>query len=240
MNVLFLTRYDVREFGVAEVIRGLAAALGARGVRVVVASSHPSTEGVHIAEADACHHLPLPHPRLLDAPSSVRSLSELCQRHRIDLVHCHGLYRPGHAARLLRKATGIPYIVTSHNIMPAKRARRWRVRHRCRRILKDAAAVTCFNRVMARDIHGFLDTRAKTWIIPNGLDLAQWSDSPAPADVPVVLGIGRVVWDKGFDMLVEAAAHLRDAPAPPAWVIAGEGEMKPELEARARQLGLNV
>ncbi|MFW6061040.1 MAG: glycosyltransferase family 4 protein, partial [Phycisphaeraceae bacterium] len=46
--------------------------------------------------------------------------------------------------------------------------------------------------------------------------------------------------DKGFDMLVEAAAHLRDMPTAPAWVIAGEGEMKPELEARARQLGLNV
>lgn len=53
-----------------------------------------------------------------------------------------------------------------------------------------------------------------------------------------VLAAGRLVPIKGFDRLLDAIATL--APPRPTLVIAGEGAERPELERRARVLGLDL
>jgi len=54
---------------------------------------------------------------------------------------------------------------------------------------------------------------------------------------PVILGVGRLTAQKAFDVLIEAFAQVRQSQ-PARLLILGEGEERPMLEARIRQLGL--
>lgn len=53
------------------------------------------------------------------------------------------------------------------------------------------------------------------------------------------MGVGRLTEQKGFDTLVKAFATLR-ASRPCRLIILGEGELRPELEALARDLGIEA
>ena len=55
-----------------------------------------------------------------------------------------------------------------------------------------------------------------------------------PEDAPLLLAMGRLHVNKGFDVLVEA---MRDVPAAYLW-IAGEGPLRERLEQRAAQCGI--
>ena len=62
----------------------------------------------------------------------------------------------------------------------------------------------------------------------------------APAERPVVLAVGRLAAQKGFGVLLEAAAVWRDLNPVPLVVIAGDGPLGAELRARAGELGVDV
>jgi glycosyltransferase involved in cell wall biosynthesis len=62
----------------------------------------------------------------------------------------------------------------------------------------------------------------------------------APAGRPVVLAVGRLARQKGFGVLLEAAAGWRDLDPAPLVVIAGDGPLAGELRARAAGLGLDA
>jgi glycosyltransferase involved in cell wall biosynthesis len=62
----------------------------------------------------------------------------------------------------------------------------------------------------------------------------------APAGRPVVLAAGRLARQKGFGVLLEAAAGWRDLDPLPLVVIAGDGPLAGELRARAAGLGLDA
>ncbi len=60
------------------------------------------------------------------------------------------------------------------------------------------------------------------------------ADYDTPEDVPLVLALGRLHVKKGFDVLLRALCE-----APQAWLwLAGEGELRGELEKQAARLGL--
>ena len=62
------------------------------------------------------------------------------------------------------------------------------------------------------------------------------SAGEAAAGRPVVLAAGRLAAQKGFGVLLEAAASWRDLEPMPLVVIAGDGPLKRELRARAAVL----
>jgi glycosyltransferase involved in cell wall biosynthesis len=59
-----------------------------------------------------------------------------------------------------------------------------------------------------------------------------------PGDAPVVGTVTRLMPSKGNDYFVEAVAHLAPRLPDARFVIVGEGELQPELEARAATLGV--
>ncbi|MEA2473564.1 MAG: hypothetical protein QOE06_1479 [Thermoleophilaceae bacterium] len=69
-----------------------------------------------------------------------------------------------------------------------------------------------------------------------GVDAERFRRRSPPAEEGVVLAVGRLVEKKGFEHLVRAAARPELAGA--RVVIAGEGELRPALEAEIEQLGL--
>lgn len=57
-------------------------------------------------------------------------------------------------------------------------------------------------------------------------------------EVPVVIGVGRLVAQKDFAVLIRAIAHLRER-LDVRLIILGEGELRPELEKLIHDLGLS-
>lgn len=87
----------------------------------------------------------------------------------------------------------------------------------------------------------------KLWEIPNGINVGKIKREIDPENVkrnyginpcfPVVLFTGRMVYQKGPDLLVEAAAKVlqkRNA----RFVFIGEGEMRAQCESQAQKLGI--
>jgi glycosyltransferase involved in cell wall biosynthesis len=68
----------------------------------------------------------------------------------------------------------------------------------------------------------------------------QVSPGALPAGAPVVFAAGRLAPQKGFGVLLEAAARWRDLEPAPLLVIAGDGPLAGELRARAAALGVRA
>ncbi|MFZ2981462.1 MAG: glycosyltransferase family 4 protein [Sphingobium sp.] len=82
------------------------------------------------------------------------------------------------------------------------------------------------------------NVRAKARIIPNPI-LPPQSSQLINMERRVVSAVGRLTYQKGFDLLIDAFARI--ASRHPDWklMIWGEGEMRPALEMQVRALGLN-
>lgn len=73
-------------------------------------------------------------------------------------------------------------------------------------------------------------------VCPNGVDTRAFTFAPLAGREPFLLYVGRLSWRKGVARLLEAFAMLRTSGL--RLVIAGEGPLRPGLEARARELGI--
>ena len=61
------------------------------------------------------------------------------------------------------------------------------------------------------------------------------ADLDTPEDAPVLLALARLHWKKGLDILLQSLVNV---PGAYAW-IAGDGPLKEELEAQAKELGVD-
>ena len=58
-------------------------------------------------------------------------------------------------------------------------------------------------------------------------------------DAPVIGAIGRLVWQKGFEYLIEAVPQIASSIPEARFLIVGEGPQRKELVALSRELGVN-
>ena len=73
-------------------------------------------------------------------------------------------------------------------------------------------------------------------VIPNGIDLNFFKPSVRDGKIPQLLFTGRVVYQKGLDLLIEALSKLMNIP----WELSiiGDGSYKDQLQQRINVLGL--
>jgi glycogen(starch) synthase len=104
------------------------------------------------------------------------------------------------------------------------------------RVFEDAARVTACSRSALADLEQLIPSMAgRGSVILNGIDPASPAPpGPPPAGPPVFLASGRVVFDKGFDLAVDALARVPEARL----VIAGDGAERANLEQRAATRGV--
>jgi rhamnosyl/mannosyltransferase len=87
--------------------------------------------------------------------------------------------------------------------------------------------------------------RSKVRVVPYGIDLERFSASPErtaeAAELrarfgggPLLIGVGRLIYYKGYDIAIRALPRLPSAKL----LIIGEGPLRAELEALARELGV--
>lgn len=75
-------------------------------------------------------------------------------------------------------------------------------------------------------------------VVEDFVPLVARAVKPAPEAVPVVGVLGRLHVNKGFDIMLEAVARLRDEGVRVTLRIAGDGPEKDTLKAQAARLGL--
>jgi glycosyltransferase involved in cell wall biosynthesis len=172
--------------------------------------------------------------------AAVRALRNAL-RDAADVVHAHSL-RAGLVASLA-KPDGVPLVITWHNV-PLARGLRGRLYSRLERHVARAADVTLgvSNDLVerARDL-GARDVRHAAVpappLPPPGHTAAEVRAELGVDDgQPLVLAVGRLHPQKGYDVLIEAAAKLRERKPRPFVAIAGSGPAFLGLAARISEV----
>lgn len=127
-------------------------------------------------------------------------------------------------------------VVVSERNDPVRQPLPWIWRQLRRLTYRWATLVTANSTQAIAAMSRYVPRRKLVWL-PNPIALAT-TRSERQAGAPVVLAVGRLVHQKGFDVLLSAfAVVLRREPAC-RMVIVGEGPLKAELEAMAASLGV--
>jgi glycosyltransferase involved in cell wall biosynthesis len=176
-------------------------------------------------------------------PSDARAVAALrrsLQAAQPEVVHAHGL-RAGLVAALAgrTRATGWPLVVTLHNAVLARGLRRGASRLAERMVARSAAVVLVASADLIAHAEAAGATRVRLAPVaapvlppPRRTRAAVRAELGVPAGRPLILSVGRLHPQKGYDVLVTAAAQWRALTPPPAVVIAGDGPSYLGLTAR--------
>ncbi len=238
-------------------VRMLADGLAGRGVAVTAAG--PASAGARLAFS-AVPGVSFAAVEIGDRPrpgdlASVLRLRRLLAA-RADAVHAHGL-RAGAlsllALTLVRGRRRPAAVVTVHNAPPAAGASARVYRLLERLVARRADLVLCVSPDLEARMRAVGARRVERAVIaaPQAPSAQPGTAAAAaaqlvplalggPATRPVVLGAGRLAPQKGFGVLLEAAAALGDLDPVPLVVIAGDGPLGAELPARAAALGVDA
>jgi glycosyltransferase involved in cell wall biosynthesis len=192
-------------------------------------------------------------PRPVRDTAAVLRLRRLLAGCAPDVVHAHGV-RAGAAAVLA--LTRVPrgrrpaLQVTVHNMAPAPPSgiMSGPVYLALERLIaRRADAVLCVSadladrmrRAGAGDV-ALAVVPAPAAPPPSAEAVAKARAEMGAAGRPVVLAVGRLARQKGFDVLVEAMISLQGRDPVPLLVIAGDGPMAGQLAARSRAAGADV
>src|ERR1051326_346983 len=217
----------------------------------------------HYARIDGVHHHRCPfdlHSNFIDevnnmCRSFVQHLFETeNQIGPFDVIHAHD-WLAGNAMIWIKQGRGRKSVLTIHsseygrcgnNFWPGQSAR---IRD------QERSASDCADRVIVVSNHlrdeitwMYEVPQWKASTIYNGVNPKNYDGTIDPAEVkrryqigpmdPVVLFSGRLVYQKGADLLVEAIPAVLKFYPSAKFVFAGDGEMRSQVEDRARQLGI--
>jgi glycosyltransferase involved in cell wall biosynthesis len=245
--------------GSSENTVGQIVALGRAGydcaLAVGVAESETAT--VDDARRRGCRVLDVPGLGREVAPTrdvaALLRLVRLCRRERPAIVHTH-TSKAGFVGRLAARIARVPVVIhqphghifygyydtrrTTAYVALERLAARWsdrivtltdlgRDEHLAQRIGRREQFVTIPSGVPVRDLQARAPGKVKA--------RTQLGVSPSAF---VILGLGRLVPVKGFDLLVEALARVKPKIDEVSVVIVGDGPERDRLAARAAELGV--
>ena len=148
----------------------------------------------------------------------------------------------GPAALLLRKLHGIPYIVSLRGSdVPGFRSYDFGFYHRLLspliQLVWRYAAVVVANSKGLRDLARRFDAGNPIKVIPNGVDTKWFEVGERQWSPPVLLTVGRLVYQKGIDLLFHSLADLKGRE----WklLIVGDGKDRRNLERLTETFGIN-
>jgi glycogen synthase len=255
----------VIEGGLARHVRKLAEELVAQGTVVdVLTRGREQSRSREQQRGVAVHRVCEPRfPRDLDRFLAwVEQMNEdmlaagraLADEHSYDLIHGHD-WLVAHASAALSELLEIPYVTTIHATEYGRHQgwvdkppqsnihaiERW-MAHRAE------AVITCshYMRGHVADIYD-IDERRVT-VIPNGIDphdlrpvddLGALRLQFALPEQKLVLLVGRLVYEKGFQLALDALPDVIAKVGDVRFLVAGSGTHEGELKAQAERLGLS-
>lgn len=259
MNIaIFASAFYPHFGGVEEVCRNLALEYRRRGHGVVVLTAKypaplPACETVQGIEV---HRLAweMPNGSLQGMarfarcyPVDMTLTVRLLRQQKIDLIHVHCLSSNGFYALGAARLTGLPLVVTTHGERTMDAGKLYQksatANWTFKRLMARAAYVTACSEQTLDDARQFVGSplAGKSRPIYSGFSLEEFEAGQTSYSHPrpYLLALGRVVPQKGFDVLIDAYArlyaHVTDAPD---LLIAGDGAERDSLQKRVGDLGL--
>jgi glycogen(starch) synthase len=258
----------VIEGGLARHVRKLSEALVRQGVGVDVLTRGDAglLAGEDEERAGVCVHRVAepPRPRDLDRflawvarmnADMIIAGEELAEGASFDLVHGHD-WLVGEAAATLAERLGVPYVTTIHATEHG-RHQGWvhdppqsHIHGLERRMAQRAEKVIVCSYYMRGHVADVFDIdERRVAVIPNGVDPSELRPSGdlqalrerfAAPDEKLVLLVGRLVYEKGFQLALDALPEVIERVGRVRFLVAGSGTHEHELKAQATRLGLDA
>ncbi len=265
---LFASAFHPHLGGVEELVRQLAHALKRAGHEAIVVTERwPRTlpaqetfEGLEIYRFPFRVLAGGSLPNILRSATTLaltgrairRDIAALLGREGIDIAHVQCVSNNAPYAETAARHLGLPFVVTLQGELSMDATGRYqkseRARALMRRALANADALTgCSGQTLGEAEEFFGQPfGARGRVVFNGIRLADFAPiEPEKRERPFILGIGRHVPQKGFDVLLRAYALLRERAEKeganwllPDLVLAGDGPMRGELERLRDELHL--
>jgi glycosyltransferase involved in cell wall biosynthesis len=236
--------------GGAKVVMGIARRLAARGHRVDVVtmryrglSARDVVAGVNVSRIpgmrlrlSTCSFVEM-IPYVMIAPWRI---IHMARQGNYRFSHVHFIYPDGVVAWLTKRFTGLPYLITAHGSdVPGYNPNRFRLLHVLlkpvwRRITTDADLIICPSAAIESLIKAS-NPRARTEIIPNGIDLEKFH--PQPKVPKRLLVVTRMFERKGVQFLLKA---LQSMPDEFDVHVVGDGPYLETLKSLAGELGVRA
>jgi glycogen(starch) synthase len=191
-----------------------------------------------------------------DMNADMRELAlELCERFEFDVVHSHD-WLVSTVAEAVARGIGRPWLVTVH-ATEYGRHQGWVQNHPQSHIhavergmvRRADRVVTCSQYMRGHVASVFGVSARRISVIQNGIDardlepvcddIAGLRSRFAAADERLVLMVGRLVYEKGFHLALDALAPVVRRLGDVRFVVAGTGTAEAELKRQARRLRLS-
>jgi glycosyltransferase involved in cell wall biosynthesis len=186
-------------------------------------------------EADALEH-DTPHLR-----AATHELTEQLRARQTDVLFVHG-YKAGLLGRIAARRAGIPVVAVSRGwTHESLRVKLYELLDRIN--LRWMDRVVCVSRGQAAKVRKVGVSRRKIVVIPNAINTERFDHRDASARLElerlfscpprsIVGAAGRLSPEKGFHVLVDAAAIMARANPSAGFVIFGEGALRDDLRRR--------
>ncbi len=202
----------------------------------------------------------LDHPRFVVIPKVAMGLHGIsmfagsfgrvwqkAKEHRFDVIDAHYVYPDGFAAVMLGKMLGIPVVVSARgsdiNLFPKFKT----IRPLIQRVLEGADALIAVSHLLKERMIELGCPPEKITVIGNGIDCERFrpmsqDDARTALGLPlgrrIAISVGHLKEGKGFHILLDAIAALRDRGRDVMLVVVGDGPFRPHLEQQIQRLGL--
>jgi glycosyltransferase involved in cell wall biosynthesis len=229
---------------------GIARRLAARGHRVDVVTmayrglaAHDVVEGINVSRVPGvrmrlttCSFIEMV-PYVLFAPWRI---IRLARSGKYSFSHVHFIYPDGMVAWLVKRFTGLPYIITAHGSdVPGYNPNRFRFLHVLlkpvwRVVTNDASLIICPSSSIETLIKAS-NPKARTEVIPNGIELDRFQQQPK--ERKRVLAVTRMFERKGVQFLIEALQGMSEDLDVH---IVGDGPYLAHVQDLAKQLNVRA
>jgi glycosyltransferase involved in cell wall biosynthesis len=169
-------------------------------------------------------------------------LSKVRRIHRarpLNLIHAHAALPCGHAAALLSRDLGIPFVVTVHGLdaFLVNQVKGWAgqwCKRVCQWVYGSARRVICISEKVRDQV--LKDAAANTAVIYNGVEPEMFA--PRGEASSVILSVGNLIPIKGHAILLRAFAEVQKDFPQISCELVGEGPELSRLRELTAELGL--
>ena len=175
-------------------------------------------------------------------PYAIKRFQQACViaahllRHPVDAIHAHFASSATRVANYVHQLIDLPYSFTAH----AKDIYHKEVKPHSLAAKMTAArfvvTVSQFNKVYLKQLIG--GETADIRCLYNGINLSKFKPSTRIRSSNLILGVGRLVEKKGFDVLIDACALLAKWNLDFRCEIIGKGDLHQSLQSQIFRLGL--
>ena len=161
----------------------------------------------------------------------------------VDVIHAHSALPCGHAAALISRELGIPFLVTVHGLdaystnQVAGLPGRWCERV-SRMVYRSARTVVCVSEKVRENVLAGAKARVETSVIHNGVDAELFSPAIESSGDQTILSVGTLIPSKGHESLLRAFAEVHAEFPGVSLKIIGEGSERQRLQQMSTELSV--